>query len=293
MKMQYRKTTPVKPILRSHVNYEIFYFHEGKGNYLIGDKILELLPGDILVLQAMTPHCPQMQNDARYVRTIIQFDPAYIQVVLQQLFSINLLDPFEVLGHYRMNLSGADRAEMEAVLVKMHSLYTNKDLISGHRFRLCLIDVLMIIYGLFQQPMVAKLDYPSEKERNVQNIISFLDSHYTEDIHLTKLEEHLHLSRHHLSRIFREITGVTIFDYLYQRRINQAKILFLLEVNKTVTDVCFELGFKHLTHFSRIFKKFVGYTPEQFKKQIKTSIRVQKKIESSQSESSNRTANLV
>jgi len=42
---------------------------------------------------------------------------------------------------------------------------------------------------------------------------------------------------------------------------------FLLE-NRSVTETCFQVGFKHLAHFSRIFKEFVGCTPEQFRKSV-------------------------
>ncbi|WP_240420804.1 helix-turn-helix domain-containing protein [Paenibacillus periandrae] len=49
-------------------------------------------------------------------------------------------------------------------------------------------------------------------------------------------------------------------------RINQARIEFVLDPNVSVTDVCFRVGFKHLAHFSRVFKELVGVTPVQYKK---------------------------
>jgi AraC-like DNA-binding protein len=103
----------------------------------------------------------------------------------------------------------------------------------------------------------------------VYHFIAYVEEHYHEDLHMEQLEKDLYTSKTYLSRVFKEVTGISPFKYIYQRRINQAKLIFLLE-ECSVTDVCFRVGFKHLAHFSRLFKDLAGCTPEQFKK-AKTS----------------------
>jgi AraC-like DNA-binding protein len=280
--MEYRKSTPVHSVFQSHANYEIFYFHEGRGNYLIGDKIHVLAAGDLIIMHGMTLHCPNAKNDEhfKYVRSLLNFEPEYIRKAMEHLFTVNILGPFEELRNYKVNLQGEERAEFEAILHTMHRFHTRKDEVYLNRFHLAFIDLLFMVYNCFKQPIEQKEECSSQKERRVQELITFLEEHYTEDINMEDLEKYLYVNKYYLSRIFREVTGVTIFNYLYQRRVNQAKIMFLMHKKRSVTDVSYQLGFKHLTHFSRVFRQYEGCTPEEYRKQIKTSTTVQSTSES-------------
>lgn len=267
----YRDTNPTRMTFHSHVKYELYYFHGGKVNYLIGDKIFVLQPGDLILMNGMTLHCPNADPEHVYDRTTIHFEPAHIEGLLAPFHSVDVLRPFRELGNHRLQLQGEDKEEAEMLLGRMAQLYRKSDPISYNRFLLALLDLLHLVYRLCERPS-AKPEFPSEKERHVQSMIAYVERHYHEDLHLEQLEESLHLSKYYLSKIFKEVTGVTLFKYVYQRRINQAKMLFLLDNRKSVTDVCFQVGFKHLAHFSRLFKEQVGCTPEQYRRQFGQTI---------------------
>lgn len=270
VRFEYRKTEPIASVFHSHANYEIFYFHEGRGNYLIGGNIYSLSPGDLILMHGMTLHCPNMDESYKYVRTVIGFDPTYIRTIAGPLLKVNLLDPFEQLKNCRFPLQDEARSRFEALLAEMNGFHERTDAVSADRFTLSLIGLLLEIYDIGQKPQGRGQDVSSEKEQTVQKAISYLEEHYVDDVHLDDLGEHLHLNKHYLARTFRDITGVTIFTYLYRRRVNQAKIKFLLERELSVTDVCFQVGFKNLSHFSRVFKQQVGQTPEQFRRMAKS-----------------------
>jgi AraC-like DNA-binding protein len=269
MDFTYQSNRPIDPVFHSHSFYEVFYFHEGKCNYLIGDKIYVLSPGDLILMYGMTLHCAKIDRSFPYVRSLIHFEPAIVHPHLEQPQAINILQPFQELKNHRISLSGRDRAEAERILLFMHEQNQRQDQIGTNRMQLAFIDLLYFIYEQCLLPLKNKPEFSSEKEKNVQDMISFLESNYMEDLHLEQLQDHLHLSKYYLSKIFKEVTGVTIFEFIYQRRINQAKIYFLLNPKLSVTEVCFQVGFKHLAHFSRLFKQQVGATPETYKKQLK------------------------
>jgi len=254
--------------LHSHMNYEIYYFHKGKCTYLIGDQIYVLAPGDLILMHGLTLHCPNVDPDLEYSRTTLHFNPSYVTNMLQQPFTLNVLKPFQELRNHRFQLQEAERQQVEAALIQLEQLYSHEDTISYHRFHVLFLDFLFTIYGFCQKPLEIKPDFPSIKEHHVQSIITFIEANFHEDIHLEELAQSLHLSKFYLVKIFKEVTGITIFTYLYQRRINQAKVLFILEKQKSVTEVCYEIGFKHPAHFSRIFKQLVGYTPEKYRKTL-------------------------
>ncbi|GGG63723.1 helix-turn-helix transcriptional regulator [Paenibacillus radicis (ex Gao et al. 2016)] len=262
----YRSEGPIEPIFHSHTNYEVYYFHEGQCNYLIGDNIFHMAPGDLIIMYGMTLHCAKIDPSYPYVRSIIHFDPGIVRPYAELPHGVNLLEPFEQLKNYRLRLRGEDKAEVERILELMRVYQLREDAIGENRFRLAFVDLLYFIFGLCALPLKERQEYSSDKEASVQRIISLLEQSYKDDLHMEQLEAQLHMSKSYLSKLFKEVTGVTIFHYIYRRRINEAKIMFLMEPELSVTEVAFRLGFKHLAHFSRLFKQFAGITPEQFKR---------------------------
>ncbi|WP_235533122.1 AraC family transcriptional regulator [Paenibacillus sp. Leaf72] len=262
----YRIQTPLEAIFHSHTNYEVYYFHEGKCNYLIGDQIYHMQPGDMMILFGMTLHCAKIDPSVPYVRTIVHFEPSLLRPLLELPQALNVMEPFEELRNHRLRLRGEHKEEAERLLAQMHVHQQRGDAIGSNRLLLAFVDLLYFIFGLCEQPLRDRQEFSSDKEQTVQRIISLLEHSYTDDLHMEQLEERLHLSKSYIARLFKDVTGVTVFHYVYRRRINEAKIMFLMEPSVTVTEACYRLGFKHLAHFSRMFKQFVGVSPEQFKR---------------------------
>lgn len=285
VKIEYLKDVPMASILHVHPNYELFYFHEGGGNYLIGDKIYALSPGDLILLHGMTLHCPNMNEVGKYVRTVVSFDPAYVRAIAAPLLTVDPLDPFERHRNIRLALEWEDRERVETKLAQLdacrqtpqrpvtgsrHPDSTNggshlSDGWGQSRFRLLFLELLLDVYALCAEPHLRKTDMASQKEQTVQTVISWVERHYTEQVSLDRIAAELHVNKHYLSRVFRELTGVTVFDYLYQRRINEAAITFLLE-DCHVTEVCYRSGFVNLSHFSRMFKQRIGCSPDEYRR---------------------------
>ncbi|MFC4776361.1 AraC family transcriptional regulator [Paenibacillus sp. GCM10023252] len=270
--ISYRSDRPIEPVFHSHPFYEVYYFHSGKCNYLIGDRIYVLAPGDLILMNGMTLHCPKIGPDVPYIRTTIHFNSSGMLPLLQLSGSINFLKPFQELGNYRLRLHGEDRVRIEQRLLQMHELQQRGDELGSNRCALAFADLLYLIYELCELPLSDKKEQSYDRESTVQAIITYVEAHYTESFGLDDLGAELHMSKHYLSKLFKEVTGVTIFDYVYQRRINQAKIMLLLDGSLSLTEVSYSLGFKHLAHFSRVFKRQIGQTPERYRRLVNSSL---------------------
>lgn len=252
----------------SHAEYEIYYFHEGSCNYLIGDSIYVLQPGDLIIMHGMTLHRPNIDTNSPYVRSMIHFSPSYIQGLFDFPHSLPVLKPFQELGNYRFHLSEQQREEVDELFRMLHHYRQLGDQTSYNRFVVYLMDLLIFVYELSKQTMREQPEFPSQKVRHVQNIITYIEQNYQHDLHLDQLASHLHLNKYYLAKIFKEVTGATIINYLQQRRVNEAKIIFLTEPDKSVTEVSYEVGFKHPAHFSRLFKQQVKCTAEQYRRSV-------------------------
>lgn len=77
----------------------------------------------------------------------------------------------------------------------------------------------------------------------------------------------LHLSTRYLSDLLKQETGKTAIELIHIYLINEAKNLLKKE-DQSISEIAYSLGFENLPYFSRLFKKEVGISPNQFKKQL-------------------------
>lgn len=73
------------------------------------------------------------------------------------------------------------------------------------------------------------------------------------------------LSPNYFGDLIKKETGKTAQEYIQNKLIDQAKVL-IAGTDKTISQIAFELGFQYSQHFNRIFKKNVGYTPNEYRK---------------------------
>ena len=91
-----------------------------------------------------------------------------------------------------------------------------------------------------------------------------MDRAYAEPLDVPTVAAVAHISPAHFSRSFRAVFGETPHRYLQRRRVERSMFL-LRETERSVTDVCFDVGFTSLGTFSRTFKDIVGETPSGYR----------------------------
>lgn len=97
-----------------------------------------------------------------------------------------------------------------------------------------------------------------------QNIIQYIDDHYTEDLHLPDLAAQYHFSPSYFSALFKKKTGSTLIKYITSKRIVLAKRL-LCESNLSIQDIVERVGYNDYFQFIKIFKREIGISPGQFR----------------------------
>jgi AraC-like DNA-binding protein len=91
-----------------------------------------------------------------------------------------------------------------------------------------------------------------------------MDRAFADALDVEALAKSVHLSRAHFIRSFRDTFGEPPHRYLQRRRIERAMAL-LRETDRTVTEICFDVGFASLGTFSRTFREIVGETPSAYR----------------------------
>jgi AraC-like DNA-binding protein len=92
-----------------------------------------------------------------------------------------------------------------------------------------------------------------------------MDRAYAEPLDVRTVAAVAHVSPAHFIRTFRAVFGETPHRYLQRRRVERSMFL-LRETERSVTDVCFDVGFTSLGTFSRTFREIVGETPSSYRR---------------------------
>ena len=100
----------------------------------------------------------------------------------------------------------------------------------------------------------------------VSHAEAYIREHFREDISRDDVAAAVYVTSSYLSRVFRTETGMKITDFLTRCRIEEAKRL-LRTTDQSVSDIAVESGFESFSYFSTVFKKVVGMTPVQYRKE--------------------------
>jgi AraC-like DNA-binding protein len=91
-----------------------------------------------------------------------------------------------------------------------------------------------------------------------------MDRAYAEPLDVRTVAAVAHVSEAHFIRTFRAVFGETPHRYLQRRRVERSMFL-LRETDRSITDVCLDVGFSSLGTFSRTFREIVGESPSSYR----------------------------
>ena len=101
----------------------------------------------------------------------------------------------------------------------------------------------------------------------IQNCHDYIESHSEQPLSLRILAKRMGYSESHLSRKFKQETGVSITTYIQYARVERAKFL-LMTTADPVSKIALELQFCSSSHFSTVFQEITGKKPQQFRREM-------------------------
>lgn len=257
----------------SHDKYEIYYFHGGKCKYLIGDHIYHLQEDDLIIMNGLTLHRAYPEPGIAYERSVIEFSSEWLRPILTNLNVPELLDPFNQLSNTLFHIRDKEKsAEVKELMKKMAKTVQSSNQQNKMENRLkngelttMLVQLLFKIFDLSKQLLQNNVPVESDKNIHVKKMIEWIDIHFCNPITLDDIAHHLNISKYYMSRIFKDVTGYTIMQYIMSCRINRAKYLLEIHPDKSILEVSLESGFEDSSHFSRFFRKQMKLTPTEYR----------------------------
>jgi AraC-like DNA-binding protein len=128
------------------------------------------------------------------------------------------------------------------------------------------IELLALQIAQFEQMQDSVVIMPlkQEEQNRMQKAREILIHHTGSQLSLRSLAHLVGTNEFNLKRDFKAAFGSTVYQYLNQHKMEQAKSM-LIEEDRTIAEIAIRTGYKHATHFTTAFKKYFGYLPNSIK----------------------------
>lgn len=247
-----------------HDYLEIAFMMSGSGKYRIDGKVYPVEEGDLLIFNPGVYH----QGLVKDVNTAVtEFFVGASEITVKGLADNCLPVPKD---EPIIHTSGDLRQRLFKLCASMEA--ENEVCQEGRYFMMKAYLMQMVVLILRHQMKAEEIlpGYAFEsvnKKYIVERIVSYFGDHYAEKISLDRIAENMYLSPFYISKIFKSETGEAPIRHLIKIRLEKAMELIKADGNCSIKEVALKVGYEDAYHFSKLFKKYYGFSPSQVRKQ--------------------------
>lgn len=256
------------PLIRWHYHdsYELHFIIRSSGKLFVGDYIGEFSPGNLVLTGPRLPHnwistnVPAEGIPARDMA--IQFGHPPLELAAKYIPELREIMPLLERAKYGIEFFNiSEQAEPY--------FYRIRDAKDVNRFAdfLTLLGLLAKSnsYRLLSSAQMQSFDDDASLAK-INTVFTYITENYSEQISADMLSAKLGMSQTKFSRFFRKATGNSFTDFVNHIRVNKACQL-LMNTDKYVTNICYDVGFNNVANFNRRFLEIKGVTPKEFRSQ--------------------------
>jgi len=228
-----------------------------------GGHTFELQEGDILFIFPCNLHTLVAPPVGK--RIIFQPDVSILHQIKEMEAIISLLSPVLLITPQS---APEIYSSVRSLLLSTTKEYSSDSPFSEAVIYSYLISMLVLIGRNYTDNVVNFDATPDKRQEYTEKFIvicDFISDHCTENLSLEEISEKAGFSKYHFSRLFKQFSGQTFYQYVSQKRIEHAQTL-LSSRDMSITDVALESGFDSQSAFIRMFKLHKGMTPTQYRK---------------------------
>ncbi|MBO9605671.1 MAG: AraC family transcriptional regulator [Paenibacillaceae bacterium] len=269
-----RFAEPAEPdcVYHTHDFVEICYVVEGSGYHLVEGNRYRVGKGDLFLIHYDMRHAfYRGEEDGELVTVNVLFEPGFLDASLLAFHDFSSLamsylfrgvwddEPFRADLH----LSGSERSDFETLLGRMMHEHTLRP--PGYQavLRAHLIELIVGIMRGFHGRSAVEPEQ-RRKASVVEAALRYLDEHYGEPIRLGELAQKAFLSKNYFAGLFKETTGISVYQYGQQVRIEQSCRL-MRETDMPLAGIALEVGFADYKSFYTAFRKQKGMSPQAYR----------------------------
>ena len=250
--------------LHSHNFYELLYCRGGTGvEYLVGSDRYRLQKGDIVLVPPGISHRPILPEEMKepYVRDVLWVSTEFVDM-LADAYPDNTAAERD---HSTPIRTAGTRWESIGELFRSGVKEAEKQ---APGWESAVMGYALLIFAKLKQAYIERSagELKAEKRELLDEITAYIETYYANAMTLGDLAKRFYVSESTISHLFKQKMGVSLHQYVTQRRLIAAKNLILRGV--PMEAVAEQVGFSDYSSFYRAFKGAFGISPRQFWNQV-------------------------
>lgn len=229
----------------------------------LGARSFEMRQGDLLVVPPGVPHRAQITDGAQpYRRFVFWIGKSFLEDLIRQTEEYGwlprLAEQNEIyLHHFDLLTFNALRVQLFSLLDELHTERFGR----AEMLRLELRRLLLLANRFVREQEAPQR--PGEAKSKYALISAYLDEHWNEDLSIEKLAREFYLSKSYVSHLFKENTGLSLYQYLTKKRLSA--VCAEIKSGVPIGEACLACGFQDYSGFYRAFQKAYGLSPSAFR----------------------------
>lgn len=240
--------------LHNHNEYEIYMFLEGNTRYVVEERSYDLSPDDIIIIRKHEMHRAIHDSSKKYRRIVFMVSPEFFTQNGCEDYENAFLNKSDKIGN-RINAELVHSSGLYDAIMRLKKYSNNFSETNTSIFNSIMIEILYLIN------LISSFEYADSSNATIKKTITYLNNHFTDEVTLDALCKRLLVSKYHLCHIFKKATGLTIQQYVKQKRLTLAAKLY--DEGKTLSEAAFSAGFHDYSSFYRAYTEKFGKKPKE------------------------------
>ena len=256
------------PLVRWHYHeeYELHLIVRTRGKVFVGDYIGHFEPGHLVLTGPRLPH--------NWISTDVAPEGVAVRDRVLQFSDAPLREAAELIPEMQEVLPLLERARHGIEFFGMSELTDARleRIKNSHGLRRLaeFLDLMGELARCTDMRSLSTVQLQSFEDdaslAQISGIVDWVTEHSAEQFAMAEVCARVGMSESKFSRYFRRATGNTFTDFVNRLRINRACQL-LMETDRYITNVCYDVGFNNVANFNRRFLQLKGMTPKEFRVQ--------------------------
>ncbi|MEE0868089.1 MAG: AraC family transcriptional regulator [Clostridia bacterium] len=256
-----------------HSYIELIYCLCGKFKTWANNNQYYIFPGDLIVINSNDVHAIQSVSEEGGEYIVLRFEPEILYESSHDIFEAKYTLPFIINNSSTQKVFPYSEIYSTDIPKLMHnalSEYENADYGYELALRSDICRIFVWILRFWSRNGIQFTEgtsISSEHIKAMQTVLEYIAGHYSEEISAESMAELANMSYSYFSRIFKQVMNKSFNDYLNYVRIIEAEKL-LASTDKSITEIAYETGFSSSSYFIKIFDKYKGMPPGNFRKKF-------------------------